>query len=213
MKQSGEVWVFAYGSLMWDPGFAYLEAAPALLRGYHRAFCIYSFVYRGTEARPGLVLGLDRGGACKGMAFRIAAAEGAGVLDYLDAREKVTDVYVRRAVPITVGGAAISAGGRPLSAGGRPLSAGGRPISAGGRPISAGGRKVTAHTYVADREHHQYAGKQTLQQAARLIAQGAGVGGSNRDYLESTVKNLDALGITDGPLHQLHALVGRMAEV
>ena len=192
MKQSGEVWVFAYGSLMWDPGFAYLEAAPALLRGYHRAFCIYSFVYRGTEARPGLVLGLDRGGACKGMAFRIAAAKGAGVLDYLDAREKVTDVYVRRAVPITVGGAALSAGGRPLS---------------------AGGRKVTAHTYVVDRGHHQYAGKQTLRQAVRLIAQGAGVGGSNRDYLESTVNHLDELGITDGPLHRLHALVGRMAEV
>ena len=180
MKQSGEVWVFAYGSLMWDPGFAYLEAAPALLRGYHRAFCIYSFVYRGTEARPGLVLGLDRGGACKGMAFRIAAAEGADVLDYLDAREKVTDVYVRRAVPITVGGA---------------------PIFAGGRPISAGGRKVTAHTYVVDRGHHQYAGKQTLRQAVRLIAQGAGVGGSNRDYLESTVNHLDELGITGGPLH------------
>ena len=178
MKQSGEVWVFAYGSLMWDPGFAYLEAAPALLRGYHRAFCIFSHVYRGTEARPGLVLGLDRGGACKGMAFRIAAAEGAGVLDYLDAREKVTDVYVRRAVPITV----------------RCL-------------------KVTAHTYVADRGHHQYAGKQTLRQAVRLIAQGAGVGGSNRDYLESTVNHLDELGITDGPLHRLHALVGRMAEV
>ena len=191
MKQSGEVWVFAYGSLMWDPGFAYLEAAPALLRGYHRAFCIFSHVYRGTEARPGLVLGLDRGGACKGMAFRIAAAKGAGVLDYLDAREKVTDVYVRRAVPITVGGA---------------------PLSAGGRPLSAGGRKVTAHTYVVDRGHHQYAGKQTLRQAVRLIAQGAGVGGSNRDYLESTVDHLDELGITDGPLHRLHALVGRMAE-
>ena len=172
MKQSGEVWVFAYGSLMWDPGFAYLETCPALLRGYHRAFCIYSFVYRGTEARPGLVLGLDRGGACKGMAFRIAAAKGAGVLDTLDAREKVTDVYVRRAVPIAVGG-----------------------------------MKVTAHTYVADRGHHQYAGKQTLKDAAALIAQGTGVGGSNRDYLESTVKNLDALGITDGPLHRLHALV------
>jgi len=177
VKQSGEVWVFAYGSLMWDPGFAYLEARPALLRGYHRAFCIFAHVYRGTEARPGLVLGLDRGGACKGMAFRIAAAKGAGVLDYLDAREKVTDVYVRRTVPITVGG-----------------------------------QKVKAETYVADRGHHQYAGKQRLKDAAALIAQGNGVGGSNRDYLESTVNHLDELGITDGPLHQLHALVGRMGE-
>ena len=172
MKQGGEVWVFAYGSLMWDPGFAYLEATPALLRGYHRAFCIYSHVYRGTEARPGLVLGLDRGGACRGMAYRIAAAEGAGVLDYLDARERVTEVYVRRTVPITVGGL-----------------------------------KVKAETYVADRGHPQYAGKQTLKAAAALIAQGTGVGGSNRDYLESTVKHLDELGITDGPLHRLHAMV------
>ena len=172
MKQGGEVWVFAYGSLMWDPGFAYLEAAPALLSGYHRAFCIYSFVYRGTEARPGLVLGLDRGGACRGMAYRIAAAKRAGVLDYLDAREKVTEVYVRRTVPITVGGL-----------------------------------KVKAETYLADREHYQYAGKQTLKDAAALIAQGTGVGGSNRDYLESTVNHLDALGITDGPLHRLHAMV------
>ena len=181
MKRSGEVWVFAYGSLMWDPGFAYLDACPALLRGYHRAFCIYSFVYRGTEARPGLVLGLDRGGACKGMAFRIAAAKRAVVLDTLDRREKVTDVYMRRTVPITVGGL-------------------------------PGGLKVTAETYVADRGHEQYAGKQTLKDAARLIAQGTGVGGSNRDYLESTVNHLDELGITDGPLHQLHAMVRGMAE-
>ncbi len=58
----------------------------------------------------------------------------------------------------------------------------------------------------------QYAGKQRLKDAAALIAQGNGVGGSNRDYLESTVNHLDELGITDGPLHQLHALVGRMGE-
>ena len=72
---------------------------------------------------------------------------------------------------------------------------------------------MTAHTYVVDRGHHQYAGKQTLRQAVRLIAQGTGVGGSNRDYLESTVDHLDELGITDGPLHRLHALVRGMAEV
>ncbi len=184
MKQSGEVWVFAYGSLMWDPGFADLEAAPALLRGYHRAFCIYSHVYRGTEAHPGQVQGLERGGACRGMAYRIAAAKRAGVLDYLDAREKVTDVYLRRTVPIAVGGL----------------------------PITVGGLKVKAETYVADRGHYQYAGKQTLKAASALIAQGTGTGGSNRDYLESTVNHLDELGITDGALHRLHAMVRGMGE-
>ena len=78
--------------------------------------------------------------------------------------------------------------------------------------ITVGGLKLRAETYVTDREHHQYAGKQTLKDAAALIAQGTGVGGSNRDYLESTVNHLDELGITDGPLHQLQALVRGMAE-
>src|SRR5579871_1904051 len=62
-------WVFGYGSLMWRPGFDYLEARPALLRGYHRAFCVESTHYRGTPECPGLVLGLDRGGACRGRVF------------------------------------------------------------------------------------------------------------------------------------------------
>ena len=57
------VWIFAYGSLIWDPEFSYAESEPALLRGYHRSFCLYSYDYRGTPAQPGLVLGLDRGGS------------------------------------------------------------------------------------------------------------------------------------------------------
>jgi cation transport protein ChaC len=91
----GDVWVFAYGSLMWDPGFAVEEARPALLRGYHRAFCIWSTSYRGTAERPGLVLGLDRGGACRGLAIRIGAHRKAEILDYLIKRETPPgeDVY------------------------------------------------------------------------------------------------------------------------
>src|SRR6516164_4598768 len=60
------VWIFAYGSLMWDPDFPRAESETALLRGYHRSFCFYSYDYRWTRARPGLTLGLDRGGACWG---------------------------------------------------------------------------------------------------------------------------------------------------
>src|SRR5215468_1489994 len=60
-----DFWVFAYGSLMWRPGFQYIEARPALLKGYHRAFCIASTHYRGSPAQPGLVLGLERGGAIR----------------------------------------------------------------------------------------------------------------------------------------------------
>ena len=65
------VWIFAYVSLIWDPEFFSTDAEAALLRGYHRSFCLYSYDYRGSPARPGLVLGLDRGGSCWGLVFRL----------------------------------------------------------------------------------------------------------------------------------------------
>ncbi len=90
---SGDLWIFGYGSLMWRPGFDYVEARQAKLIGEHRALCIYSFVHRGTPEKPGLVLGLDRGGACQGMAFRVAADRRDGVVAYLREREQATSVY------------------------------------------------------------------------------------------------------------------------
>jgi cation transport protein ChaC len=88
-----DLWVFGYGSLMWRPGFDYDEKQIAVVRGYRRALCVYSHVHRGTPERPGLVLGLDRGGACKGIAFRVTAAKASDTLAYLRAREQVTMVY------------------------------------------------------------------------------------------------------------------------
>ena len=88
-----DLWVFAYGSLMWRAGFAYLERAPARLVGLHRALCVYSFVHRGTPEKPGLVLGLDRGGACRGIAYRVARTARGDTITYLRAREQVTMVY------------------------------------------------------------------------------------------------------------------------
>jgi cation transport protein ChaC len=89
----GDLWVFGYGSLMWRPGFEYLEKVPARLIGEHRALCVYSFDHRGTPEKPGLVLGLDRGGACRGIAFRVAPELREATIEYLRAREQTTHVY------------------------------------------------------------------------------------------------------------------------
>jgi glutathione-specific gamma-glutamylcyclotransferase len=96
----GDLWVFTYGSLMWDPGFAHMAAEPGLLRGYHRTFCIYSSRYRGTVTEPGLVLGLDPGGACKGIAYRIAALDKPAALEALWQREMRRGVYLPRMLPV-----------------------------------------------------------------------------------------------------------------
>ena len=97
-------WVFGYGSLMWRPGFVYEDVRPAALTGYRRCFCIYSVHHRGSADRPGLVLGLDRGGVCHGMAFRIAPERAAETVAYLRAREQVNGVYREAALPLTLDG-------------------------------------------------------------------------------------------------------------
>src|SRR5665213_4622641 len=89
----GDLWVFGYGSLMWRPGFDFIEQVPARLIGEHRALCVYSFDHRGTPEKPGLVLGLDRGGACRGVAFRVAAKRRSDTVEYLRGREQTTHVY------------------------------------------------------------------------------------------------------------------------
>ncbi|PWV98093.1 cation transport protein ChaC [Hoeflea marina] len=94
MMNANDFWVFGYGSLMWRPGFDHVETRMALLRGYHRALCVWSHVHRGTPERPGLVLGLDRGGSCRGLAFRVLGQDRDAVMAYLRARELVTSVYL-----------------------------------------------------------------------------------------------------------------------
>ena len=91
-----DLWVFGYGSLIWKPGFEHVERMPARMIGLHRSLCVYSFVHRGTPEKPGLVLGLDRGGACRGIAYRVTAKKRAATLAYLREREQATSVYLER---------------------------------------------------------------------------------------------------------------------
>ncbi len=101
---SGDLWVFGYGSLMWRPGFAHEEARQARVTGLHRGFYVYSTHHRGSPSRPGLVLALDQGGVCDGVAFRVPRRDAADVVAYLREREQVTGVYRETIRPILVHG-------------------------------------------------------------------------------------------------------------
>ena len=96
----GQFWVFAYGSLMWDPGFEYEEVRPGTLYGYHRRLCLWSVRYRGTAENPGLVLGLDKGGSCLGYAYLVHERLTAEVVDYLCDRELLIGSYDPRLVNV-----------------------------------------------------------------------------------------------------------------
>ena len=89
-----DAWVFGYGSLIWNPMIFHTEAARATVHGYHRGFYLYSRINRGTWDNPGLVLGLDRGGSCRGVAFRVASENWDTTVDYLRRREQATSVYI-----------------------------------------------------------------------------------------------------------------------
>ena len=175
----GNVWVFGYGSLMWNPGFEFVEKRPALLHGYHRAFCIYSNYYRGTAEQLGMVLGLDRGGSCRGLVFRLPADQVHEILDYLWDREMLT--WDREAVSTVYKMRVIAA-------------------------RTAQGA-ITCHTFVANPAHEDYAGRLPEEQVVRMIRRGVGISGTNRAYLENTVAHLDELGIGDRRLHRLLDLV------
>jgi cation transport protein ChaC len=172
------MWVFAYGSLIWRPGFAHAGQHRALLRGWHRSFCLWSTRYRGTPERPGLVLGLDRGGACQGVAFRVPGAHAAEVLHYLDDRELPDGaevVYHRRVVRVRV--------------------------------LDMPGHVVPAVTYVVNRASRNYAPRLPADRAAAVIAAGVGAMGPNREYLLNTLGHLAGLGVRDPGLERIAALL------
>ncbi len=167
------LWVFGYGSLMWRPGFSYLDVQPATVHGYHRAFCILSWDYRGTRERPGLVFGLDRGGSCVGRAFRVAPEQAENVRDYLYEREMDDGVYRQVTCRVALGD----------------------------------GQRVPALAHAVNHDNPRYARKLSHERMVELVLQGTGKAGPCREYLANTVHHLDEMGIGDGPLHRLQAMV------
>ncbi len=98
----GPFWVFAYGSLMWDPGFDFLQSLPGMVYGYHRRLCLWSARYRGSSECPGLVLGLDRGGSCRGYTYLVDDTHADSVVEYLCERELVTGAYKPKLVSVSL---------------------------------------------------------------------------------------------------------------
>ena len=91
-----DIWIYGYGSLIWRPEFDYVERRHALLHGYHRALCLWSRVNRGTPEKPGLVFGLDAGGSCRGVAFRIKGERTPEIMEALWRREMPSGAYIPR---------------------------------------------------------------------------------------------------------------------
>lgn len=98
------MWVFGYGSLLWNPGFEVSEQAVGTLHGWHRSFCMRSIHHRGTDAQPGLVLALDAeaDAHCMGVALKVAEGQEAATLDYLRERELVSSAYLERTLDVVL---------------------------------------------------------------------------------------------------------------
>lgn len=188
-RPAGPVWVFGYGSLIWNPGFAPAESRRAVLHGYRRAFCFWTMSARGTPERPGLGLALEArpGACCRGIALRIDAATEAQDLKRLWAREMYSGVY------------------RPAWVSPVPEKA-----TAAAAEAERGAAAFTALTFVADPAHPQYCPPLSDAQKAYVIAGASGQFGPCSDYLENVVDHLAEAGEPDRELEALLERVRRL---
>ncbi len=170
--RSQSVWVFGYGSLMWNPQIDYAESSSGLVQGYHRSFCCWSVIYRGTFEKPGLVLALDKGGTCYGKVFRIEADEVEEELQKIWEREMITGFYI----PCWVS-------------------------------VQTNFGELEAVAFTANPKHKMYINQLSIDEIAACIAAARGQKGTNREYLENTVNQLENLGISEPLLEQIHACI------
>jgi len=175
------VWVFAYGSLIWNPDFDYGDKHCGVVHGYHRSLCMWSRVYRGTPEKPGLVLALDRGGSCQGVAYRIDPHNVYSELTKLWKRELVTGAYEPRWMRVRPSG----------------------PCARSSRPH----QEFEALAFVIRRDTDGYAGKLDLETLLTTLQQARGLNGSSAEYLFATVESLTAHGLEDHRLARLADLL------
>lgn len=174
-------WVFAYGSLIWKPAFTAAEHRRATVHGWHRSFCMELVRFRGTREQPGVMMALDRGGCCHGIAYRLPRGNLEEQLDTLLRREMSTKHH-------EAGLARTTNFPRWLT-------------------VDIGGRKVKALAFTANRRGMTYIGKLPAQKVARRLARAAGHVGSGAYYLFQTVAKLEEHGIHDTSLWHLQQLV------
>jgi cation transport protein ChaC len=173
-KAEDDLWIYSYGSLMWDPGFHFAEVRLADVEGYQRRFTLKINLGRGSQDHPALMLSLEpRQGRCHGLAFRIAA----------DAVHAETAILWRREM----------------------LRGGYAPAMV---PMLTPQGPIEALAFVSNPSHPSYVGELPFAETARLIASGKGILGTNREYLVQLATQLDALGIDDPYVVQLHAAIG-----
>jgi glutathione-specific gamma-glutamylcyclotransferase len=175
---SRDVWLFGYGSLIWNPTIAFVERRPGRLPGYQRRYCLWLPVGRGSPDNPGLMLGLEAGGECDGVAYRIAASQVHEELALVWKREMLTGSYVARWVQVeTTQG------------------------------------PIDALTFVVDTTHERRVRDDEPEAVlVRHLATARGAFGSCHEYLESTVRELEALGVRDPYLERLWQAVSAYRE-
>jgi cation transport protein ChaC len=172
---SGDVWVFAYGSLIWNPAFEFVERRNGIVRGWHRSFCLgWVRRFRGTPEQPGLMLALDRGGQCNGVAFRLPA-------EALDAN--MMRLFQREMLVLP------------------------EPMRSVWADVRTAEGIVRALVFVIDRKSHLYVSGLSQEKIADALAVAVGHRGSMAEYLYSTVRHLEDLGIRDSYLWNMQELV------
>jgi cation transport protein ChaC len=183
-----DLWVFAYGSLIWNPEFSPVQRCRATLYGWHRALRMWSRINRGTPEQPGLVLALLPGGACKGVALRIARHEVPQTLTRLWDREMITGVYDPRFVRV------------------HPFDG----QHGGGGAEEQGIGTVKALAFTLSRKSPSFTGPLGDQQLRHIMRHACGRYGTTCEYVEKTVRCLQEEGIHDRALEQLARRHGTM---